>query len=379
MYGLDRQKILTAAQKLQTFTADSLADYAQVSLDNVYQVLSRNKEFFESTQTKRGKRGRPITRFRVKPEQADILAREISTGRKAIGLLESMLRRNDPRAPDEDLTPDLLAAESFILDRFPEARTQNEQIEILQNASQHLTNDQRLAPAAAESPRRKIVNALWDLSCNELAVQRISNDYRLGSLYRHLSSLSTGHVLHEILPEMPNLAPDYQKEVVARLEKSSLLLSRPPRIEFLKTDRGDTTLTRVETALASEVEPCGIQLEVHDRGSWHYSPERYVSSGNSPLICIVGCNSRTQPSLPTDFFNLGIGGVTYVIDVDFRPDFRDEVLRHGCQYVPNIGSMDTESLITAMPPLFEMMDGCRAVRDIRGVIGKGAATAIRAL
>ncbi len=369
MHGLERQKILAAAQKLQTFTTDSLADYAQVRRDNVSQVLSRNKEFFEQAETQRGKRGRPITRYRVKPDQADVLAREISTVQKEVGLLGSM-------RPDEDVTPDLLAAESFILDQFPEARTHEEQIEIVQNVLKHLTNDRQLAPAAVGSPRRKVVNALWGLSCNELAAQRIPSNSRLlayvrpGSLY---GNLSMGHVLQEILPEMLNLAPDYQKEVVARLGKSPLLLSRPPRIEFLKTDRVDTTLTRVATALASEVALCGIQLEVRD--SWRYSPEGYVSSGNSPLICIVGCNSRTQSSLPTDFFNSEIGGVTYVIDVDFRPDFRDEVSRHGCQYLPNIGSMDTESLITAMPPLFEMIHGCRVVRDIVGVIGKGAAIA----
>jgi hypothetical protein len=390
----DRHKILAAARAMQTFTAESLATYAQVTRDNVYKVvLDRDKQFFEKVEAKRGKRGRPVTHFRVKPAAIDALANEVSTFHNLTVL---QTRTLESVGSNEEATADLLAAESYILDQFPEAESPKEKSEILRGALQHLNNDRRLVPSAARSPRRKVDNALLNLSFDEFAAEQTlpgPHANATAMLYRHASGAAmlyhdarTSRTLYEIVPEMASLPAGFQKDVATRLKKSPLLsravaavelgeepvmpivfhgepaLSSPRapyEIEFLTPDRADATLVKVANSLASAMESCGIHLDIRQ-----YDEPR-VGSRARPLVSIVGCNSADPLSeSPSASELLGYSDITYVADVGFRSDLRDRVLRSGRQYLSNIGSMEIDVLLRAMQPLPEVINECRLLRKI---------------
>ncbi len=382
----DRYKILAAARKMQSFTAESLAAYAQVTRDNVYKVvLDRDKRFFEKVDAARGKRGRPVANFRVKPEAIESLTQEVSSFQADLGILR--IATLEHAGPGDEVTPDLLAAESYLLDQFPQAESREEKAEILRDAIRHLNNDCQLVPLAMRSPRRKVDNALLNLSFDELAAEQIVpyRAYAVGEaeLYHHAKA---GRILYDIVSEMISLPAELQQDVARRLKTSPLLaraipapvpqgeiaiplvrdremsltsVREPYAIEFLTPNRVDPTLVQVAVELANAIEPCGIRLDVRQ-----YDTPRDCGDVR-PLMSIVGCNSANPSNKPPNEAELlRDADITYVADVSFRSELRDLVLRSGRQYLSNVATMDMDFLLAAMQPLPQVINECRLLREI---------------
>jgi len=407
MAGLERQKILAIAQRLQTFTVELLASTAQVSRDNVYQVLGRDQAYFEKAEAKRGERGRPVILWRVVPAQAEALAQEITAFQKQTEWTEGFIRASAVSAKVEEqrrekVTADLIAAEYLMFQQFPREERPAEQEHLLQKAYTHLAMDHQ-SVSGFSSPRRKVGQALFQLCLNELqARQAAIAPTEVAALAPQFlyQDLKTKQVLEAIVAELPKLTVDFQKAVTARLEKSPMLkepatlpglfmpsfepmmgqlssamlnLFEPssgagnkkycPRIEFLTTDKYDATLTQLAHDLESEVKTSGVPLTIHE----------YAGGQEMPLdqlvVTIIGCNSAGDPAPPkladlekklkqwhTHFL--------YCLDVNFRADIRDQITHMGGCYLPNVQTMNMQSILEGMRPLADILRGVKTVQNV---------------
>jgi hypothetical protein len=214
----DRQKILTAAHRLQSFSVETLVSYSEATRDNVYQVLKRDGKYFTKIETQGGLRGRPYFRYHVARDQMQALAEEVEKFQQAARALRAKLPGAEPEP-----TSDLLAAESYILDQIPAAESAAEKGELLRSAFHHLQMDRQAEPAVATTARRLVVDALWRLSLDELAAEQSHQFRAIGSYY---FSSKVARLLSEITPLVAALPEDMQQEVSERLQKSPLLARR---------------------------------------------------------------------------------------------------------------------------------------------------------
>ncbi len=382
---IDRQRILVAAQRLQSFTAKVLALYANATKENVYKVLDRDKRFFEKIDTTRGVRGRPQAEFRVRPTMVESLAKEVSGFHTRLTKAAAALRNLTNGL--EEVTDDLLVAESYIFDQFPNAQSVETQVEFLRLAFLHLRNDLQLAPLLADSSRRKVDEALLRLSVDEFGKSKSTSQNSI--LFRDRLALyhsaKTNRILLDIVPLLHQLPAGFREEVENRLNKSPVLsatdrrfflpqvpnvgiaadrhnwsLIERPSLEVLLVDDLVTANSEMNKRLIVALEASGVSVTVTSSGEIHRQK-------NDPaMISILSCDSavsigrtriesQVQPYLTC---------VTHVVDAGFRSELREVVLRSGRNYVPHGASADPELLIMAMEPLPEMIDDFKLVLEI---------------
>jgi hypothetical protein len=118
--GFDRLKILGAADLLQSFTVRDLSAQAVVSEQNVYKIMQRSADIFEPVGSIAQGRGRPVVRYRVRPNRVDELRRMLHENRlqmqRAIGV-----NAQEPERENSPASLALQAAEYELDVRFAEA------------------------------------------------------------------------------------------------------------------------------------------------------------------------------------------------------------------------------------------------------------------
>jgi hypothetical protein len=105
--------------------------------------------------------------------------------------------------------------------------------------------------------------------------------------------------------------------------------------------------------------PAGISLEVRNYG------EAMRAGNELPLVSIIGCNSQNPLSMQEveSQMQRNPSDITHIVDVGYRSELRERVLRLGGQYLSDVGSLDPDLLLSAMEPLPELVQEQSVMRS----------------
>jgi len=404
---LDSYKILAAANALQTFTVETIQRHADVTAENVYQVLKRDRNYFEVVEEIRGTSGRPVKRYRIIPAQQHDLQERIELLRTDLGRVTNVMSRSPaelrtglPVEIRTNVPPELAAAEYAVLCAFPIAGAPEEQVEILSRAQNDLqkVREQLLEDSAVLS-RAKAVQAIfglcvlermfkgdkgtlprsvfWEQAANEIqrrlldAIPNLEQEHAIAFHRRCLDS----PVFHEmrvgecdvfeaiVNDDAWHLSPQFSEgEANESIPTSHRRLGE---VRFYSTDMTSKALFRVADGIRQAVENVGLRFEVLNCLE-DASPGTRRPTNTSFSVILIGCNSGRDS---TSFPEVVVRGMRkasetiYFLDVDSKVEFMRRVYQSGAEYVPHAGALGVDGLVCAVKPLSSLVSTYRTIRS----------------
>lgn len=225
---LDRYRMLAAAEALIDFTVDSLSRHAGITPAAAYKLLSRSPDrvYFEQIDSIPQLRGRPLKRFRIRPDQVSALRQRLAGLRTEMDRISVSIARADAATADvrPELSPSLLAAEYALIDRIVEANDFESRTLIAGQARNDLDKDRELACSdntnfVIDAHRRLGWSLLELCELEDYALLNAPQDVQTWHL---LVGDQLDQVLANLFSSLLDLDADTRQDVLARVARSPL-------------------------------------------------------------------------------------------------------------------------------------------------------------
>lgn len=226
--SLGHYHVLAAAEALTDFTVDSLSRHAGITPAAAYKLLRRSPDriYFEQIDSIPQSRGRPLKRFRIRPDQVSALRQRLAGLRTAMDRISASTAQADTATADvqPELSPSLLAAEYALIDRIVETNDYKSRMAIAVQARDDLEKDRELkisndANLVIDAHRRMAWSLLELCELEDYAFLNAPLDVQT---CHYIFADSLEQLLANLLSSLLDLDAETRQDVLTRVARSPL-------------------------------------------------------------------------------------------------------------------------------------------------------------